>query len=384
MTGRERSLTAIQGGMPDRVPAYTPTIASDVAGHILGREVHTGGPALWFAEARAWCDGPSAWQEFDCRVTEDIIDLHRALEQDIIRFPWRNNIRPTARLDEVTFRCGDLDKAHAIWRWDQETSNFLCVKRPERPRVEDWPHVARRVEEDLAGRLARIRESAGVREARLQARLGESMLVAAGGAGLSLGVDEASLMAAIQEPAAVEAILECDLVAGLEELRTLAGQGLKVVLGGGDMADKNGPIYSPAMFARFMLPRWKKVAACCRDLGLHYVWRSDGNLWKVADMLFREAGFVGFGEVDYDAAMTCARLRTAYPDVVIWGNLSGDLLRRGTAGQAYRHALESLQASGGRRYFHGCSNTILPGTPPGNVIAMMAARDDFSRQLAGS
>ena len=77
MTGHERCLTTIRGDVPDRVPAYTPTIASDVAGRLLGRTVHTGGPALWFAEAAAWCNGPNAWQEFDCQVTEEIIDLHR-------------------------------------------------------------------------------------------------------------------------------------------------------------------------------------------------------------------------------------------------------------------------------------------------------------------
>jgi len=56
-------------------------------------------------------------------------------------------------------------------------------------------------------------------------------------------------------------------------------------------------------------------------------------------------------------------------------------LRRGSAEDAYRHSMELLEASAGRSYFHGCSNTVLPGTPPDNVRAMMNARDDFSRQL---
>ena len=52
----------------------------------MGRDAHTGGPALWYTEASAWCEGPIAWQEFESQVTEDIIDLHRALAQDVIRF----------------------------------------------------------------------------------------------------------------------------------------------------------------------------------------------------------------------------------------------------------------------------------------------------------
>lgn len=381
MTGRERCLTVIAGGLPDRVPAYTPTVASDVASRLLGRTVHTGGPELWYAEACAWCAGEGAWQAFDRQLTEDIIDLHRALSQDVIRFPWRNNIRPTARVDEYTFRCGEANGPHTLWTWDPEVMNFLHLREaPDQP-VEAWPELARQAQQSVEQRLAQARESTGVAEAQLQARLGDEMLVIAGAAGLSLGVTEAPLMAAVLEPAAVADILDCQLAVGLAQLEALAGRGIKVVLGGGDMADKNGPIYSPEMFRRFMLPRWQKLAARCRELGLHYVWRSDGNLWAVSDMLFKDAGFPAYGEVDYEASMTVAAVRARYPQLVLWANASGDLLCRGTAADAYRHSLELLEASAGRRYFHGCSNTILPGTPPENVTAMMRARDDFSRQL---
>jgi hypothetical protein len=381
MTGYERCLVAIRGGVPDRVPAYTPTVASDVAGRILGREAHTGGPALWYAEASAWSKGPSAWQEFDDQVTEDIIDLHRGLAQDVIRFPWRKNIRPTVRVDDTTFVCGSPNGDHQIWRWDEQSSNFIPLSPQSAPQVEDWPAMARQAEKGVQQRVASASETAGVAEARLQERLGDSMMVVAGGAGLSLGVDEAHLMAASLEPGAVEDILECDLAVGLAQAEAIASRGIKVVLGGGDMADKNGPMYSPEMFARFMLPRWKRLAARCRELGLHYVWRSDGNVWKVSDMLFLDAAIPGFGEVDYDATMTTSLVRARYPDLSIWANVSGDLLRRGSAEDAYRHSMELLEASAGRSYFHGCSNTVLPGTPPDNVRAMMNARDDFSRQL---
>jgi uroporphyrinogen-III decarboxylase len=378
MTGYHRCLTAIQGGVPDRVPAYTPTIASDVAGRILGRAVHTGGPALWYAEAAAWCDGPSAWQEFDAQVTEDVIALHRALDQAIVRFPYRNNIRPTARIDATTFLCGDPKGKHQVWRWDEQTMNFLYLRGPTGWAVEDWPKMARETEKNLDRRIAQARENAGLPEARLQEKLGDSMMVVAGGAGLSLGVDEAHLMAALLEPGAVADLLDCQLAVGLAQLEGIAARGVKAVLGGGDMADKNGPLYSPGMFARYMLPRWKRIAKRSRELGLHYVWRSDGNLWKVSDMLFREARMPGFGEVDFDATMTSAAVRARYPEVVIWANLSGDLLRRGSAEEAYRHSMQVLESSRGRGYFHGCSNTILPGTPVENVTAMMQARDDYS------
>ena len=378
MTGYARCLAAVQGGALDRVPAYTPTIASDVAGRILGRTADTGGPALNYAGAAAWCDGPAAWQAFNDQHIEDIIELHRVLAQDIIRFPWFVNIRPTARINPTTFLCGDPNGDHQIWRWYEEVGNFIPDRKPAAPRVEDWPEMARQKAKSVEKAIVFVRETAGLREARLQERLGDSMMVVAGGPVLSLGTDEVNLIATVDEPGAVEDLLECSLAIGLAQVQAIASRGIKVVLGGGDMADKNGPLYSPEMFRRFMLPRWKMLADCCRELGLHYVFRSDGNLWKVADMLFREAGIPGFGEVDFDATMTTAQVRAGYPDLVIWANLGGDILRRGTAEEVYRHGMEQLEASGGCKYFHGCSNTILPGTPPENVYAMMQARDDFS------
>jgi hypothetical protein len=383
MTGYERCLATIEGRATDRVPAYTPTIAGDVASQILGRPAHTGGPGLWYEEAVAWSMGRTAWEEFDGQIMEDTIALNRELGMDVIRFPWRKNIRPTRQLDEWTFLCGEPDGAHVVWHWDAEAMNFLSAGGRCGPDVEAWPELARRARESVADKVAEARATVGQREARLQERVGDTMLAIGCAAMLNLGLDEAELIAPLVEPGAVEDILDCELEIGLAQLEACAAHGVKVVLGGGDMADKNGPIYSPELFERFMLPRWKKIADRARELGIHYVWRSDGNLWKVTDMLFLEAGLPGYGEIDHDAGMTAARVREKYPELVLWGNLSGDLLRRGTVDEVYRHSIELLEASGGRRYFHGCSNTILPGTPPGNVRAMLRARDEFDVRTNG-
>jgi hypothetical protein len=75
--------------------------------------------------------------------------------------------------------------------------------------------------------------------------------------------------------------------------------------------------------------------------------------------------------------METGKIRERFPDVVIWANASGHTMRTGSRDEVYSNCMEILEESGGRRYFHGVSNTILPGTPPENVWAMMEARDDF-------
>ncbi len=381
MSPYQRCLATIQGRIPDCVPTYTPTICCDVASKLLGRQVNTGGPSLWYAEAKAWVAGEDAHAEFERQYEQDLLALNRLLCIEVFRYGWRRNVRPTAQIDEYTFLYGDPDGAHQVWRWDAEVMNFIEVANSvPRRQPETWPDLARQMQKGLDERVQAARANAGVQEARLQEQLGEEMMVVAGGGGLSVGVDEASLMACALEPGAVGDILDCQLEVALAQVEGIADRGIKVVLGGGDMADKNGPMYSPGMFRRLILPRLKKLAARCRELDLHYVWRTDGNIWLVSDMIFTEAGVPGYGEVDYDVSMELGRIRQRYPDLVVWANASADRLRRGARDEVYQHCVRILQESNGKGYFHGCSNAVLPGTPPENVWAMMQAQDDWNTQ----
>lgn len=378
MKSYQRALTVIRGRTPDLVPAYTPTIACDVASKLLGREVNAGSPSLSYADAKAWLAGKEAYSEFESKLTENLIALNSLLRNDVIRFPLRSRLQPKAEIEPDTFLVGDPDGVHAIWQWDGVVRNFIQVKNTARKYApEEWGALARENVKHVEARAAAARREYALPEQALQQRLGDRFLVAASGATLWVGVDEESLMACLVDPGAVGEILDCQLQVALAVLEAAAERGIKVVLGGGDMADKNSTLYSPQVFNDLALPRWKKLIARAIQLGIHYVWRSDGKLWSVTDALFKEAQAPGFGEVDRDAGMDVARLRARYPDLVIWANVSGDLLRRGTEAEVYADSLTILRESQGRRYFHGCSNTILPGTPPENVLAMLRARDDF-------
>ncbi len=380
MTSYQRVLAVIEGRTPDRIPGYTPTVACDVASEIMGREVVAGGPSAWYAEAKAWLAGKEAFAEFEHRLLEDRLELHKVLGNDVWRFPWRKAIHPAVAVDDTTFIIGDPDGIHQVWRWEESVRNFIEVKSTARKREpEDWPEMARRAPKGLEERADRARETAGAAQEAIQKRVGEDYLVIAGGGGLSLGYDEPSLLATLLQPEAVGDILDCGLEVGLAQMEGIASRGIKVVFGGGDMADKNGTAYSPRVFRDIMLPRITKLAARCRELGLHYVWRTDGKLWPVTDMIFEEAGFPGYGEVDRDADMALAKIRTKYPDLVVWTNVSADLLCRGTRQAVYDDSIEILEESEGHGYLHGCSNAILPGTPAENVLAMTEARMAWTR-----
>ena len=58
-------------------------------------------------------------------------------------------------------------------------------------------------------------------------------------------------------------------------------------------------------------------------MGVHYYFRSDGNLWPLMDMLFSEAACPGYGETDRDAQMTVAAVRERYARS--YDNVAADL-----------------------------------------------------------
>ncbi|MHB9138400.1 MAG: uroporphyrinogen decarboxylase family protein [Victivallaceae bacterium] len=382
MTGRQRALAAINNRKVDRIPGYTPTVACDVAGRILGREAFTGSPTLWYAQALAHCKGGSAFADFSEQIDRDLIELNRAMETDVLRYGYRRDIKPSKQLDEYSFLYGDIDGTYEIWAYNPEVMNFSRIETNAPARQpEDWPLLAQKAIAALPSELETIKANAGVWEEKMQKIIGDEMLIVSSGGGFSVGLDEGALMACILEPGAVSDILDCQLEMALACATANARRGQKVLLGGGDMADNNGTLYSPETFAELQMPRLKKFTAYAKSLGLHYCWRSDGKLWEVTDYLFKEAGIPGFGEIDFIAQMSAAGLREKYPELVLWANVAGDTLRRSTPEKVYEHAFEIMRGAGQTGHLYGCSNTILPGTPVENVYAMMQAADDYSATL---
>lgn len=378
LTRHERVARTLRGEPTDRAPAYVCGIASSVASAILGRKAHTGGGELRYAEVAAWADGEQAHAEFEARTLDDLQAIGRALDLDVFRMPWRMNSRPTRRIDKHTFLFGDENGAHSIWRYKPQSDDFGAVKTVHAPRVGSaW------LEEEVARAEARLAQpfdpDAPAREfAAEQARFGREFFVVANGGGISVGYDPDYLMALSEEPDLMRRLMLAQAEGGIRKGEALARLADKpspvVLLGGGDLADTKKPFYSPEAFRDVVLPAYVRLVRRLDALGIHYVFRSDGNLWKLAEMLFREAGCHGFGEVDRDASMSAGALRARFPKLAIWGNFSSAFLAGASAADVKDEARRILDESGGAGCFQGCSNLIVHGTPPANVEALFSVR----------
>ena len=373
MTRHGRCQAAIRLEPVDRPPRYIPAMACQVASELLGRRVHTGTGSLHFAEADAWCRGDAAHQEFQEQLYEDLVDMYRALDVDVFRMPWRRCERPARRLGEHTFVYGDLDGAHTVYRYCPDTGDFAAISSTAEP--PDEQSFARRVraQEQAPAEGALDKLELGQEHLEMQRRYGrEFFLVYNGGSiGVGLSAERLMLLALAPDVMAREMMVEARrtvALAGLLERSSCP----RVMLGGLDLAGAGGPMYSPQSFRRVTLPAYRYVMDHVRPMGIHFVFRSDGDLWPLSDMLFVEAGIDGFGEVDREAGMTAGAVRRRYPKLVLWGNFSSSFLARATWRQVRDEVKRIVEETGGAGYFHGCSNAILPGTPVRNIEALFS------------
>jgi len=368
----ERCAATLECREVDRAPVHIPAIACDVSSALLGRPVHTGTGSLRYAEVAAWADGEAAHAEFEAKLIEDLVAIHRRLDADVLRMPWRMNERPDARLDANTFRFGPESGEHAIWQYHPGSADFSLVYQSPR---NDPPEVRLRKQierlEAVAADPMPVARAAVAQAVDLWKRYGDEFVIRSMGAGIGVGYDpdDLELMVTASDLMRQKCLLQADYAIAVG--RALRETPLPPVMsGGGDLAGTQGPIYSPAMFRQMVLPGYVKAMTELKRIGVHYYFCSDGNLWPLMDMLFAEAGCQGFGEADRDAGMSVAAVRARFPRLVIWGNVSSSLLMHGTVQQVREQAQSVLAEAEHRGCFQGCSNAIVHGTPVENVLAM--------------
>jgi hypothetical protein len=308
-----------------------------------------------------------AHEEFLDALFQDVLDLHRSLDLDIFFAPWRMNSRPTRRIDEYSILYGDPDgEDWSIHKFDPDsrTYNISSSANPT-PTFEEVATAIRSVISSVGKE-----DTPGI-DPFFQRVINECSdeFVVAGSSGMKIPMAAGWLEAVAMEPGLVADYLDIVLDKQLRWIEIQHKAGIRLINGGGDFAFNSGPIYSPAFFHEVMFLRWKKLFDACRKRGMYYVMRSDGNLWPVADDLFGKAMPHAYYEVDYDAGMHFDEIRKRFPELVLIGNVSCDLLRRGAVEQIRQMALECIEAAA-PRVILASSNAILHGTPAENVFAL--------------
>ncbi|NPV10104.1 MAG: hypothetical protein HPY83_19350 [Anaerolineae bacterium] len=377
MAHKERFMAAFRGEATEHPPAWEQAFSSDVAGEILGREAYVGSMLLQYQEARESVKGESAREDFLAKMEDDCFDLARALGWSGISYPWLRGT-PSRQIDEFSFVYGDEDTDDwVIYRYDPESFTYGPVafgRQPTWQGVEEIERKVRNAWDSVEEWESESRPAMVERIRRWQARCGDEFDYVAGAAGIAVPLNEEWMIACVEAPGLVAEYLDAQTAVGLKQLDVLASLGVPYANGGGDLASKNGPLYGPRFFHDVVMPRYRRIVDHARSLGIYYIFRSDGDLWSIADMLFGPEGAAApaFNEIDYDSGMEIPKLQARYPSLTCVGNVPCGLLRQGTEDDVrafVRDLKEQVLWRG--RWVVASANTVLAGTPVRNVVAML-------------
>lgn len=371
MTGRERFIAAFRHEAVDRVPTFEQSVASTVASDLLGRPALTGTTDLHHDQAVASLQGEAAYEDFIERTLADNLALAEHLGFEAVSVPWLL-ARPTKQLSQTEFLYGDPESGPwQVRRFDPEVRSFGVARSGGEPQTEqDIERLLDRRERDLDD-YRPTPETAFPLQARLMELSGGRREVV-GVAFIQIPIEPLWLMMTVLRSDLVARHLDLAAEITLRNLECQAAMGLRVIWAGGDLANDAGPLYGPKVFRELVLPRVQRITARSRELGLYYLFRTDGNLWSIAADFFGQSGIHGYGEIDSDAGMDPVEVRRRYPGVTLWGGVAcGSLLHRGTSEAVRAEVRRVVDGCEGRGIIIGSSNSILHGTPPENVVAMI-------------
>jgi len=164
-------------------------------------------------------------------------------------------------------------------------------------------------------------------------------------------------------------------------LENMAQAGVDILLTGDDYAGRTGPLVSPRHFQEFVLPYLQKAVAIAHKHSLPFIKHTDGNLWKILDMIV-DTGIDGLHPNEPMAGMDIGEVKAKYGHrIAVLGNVDcGMLLPFGTEGEVVEAVKETIaKASVGGGHILSSSNSIHPAVKPENYRAMIAAAREYGQ-----
>ena len=142
------------------------------------------------------------------------------------------------------------------------------------------------------------------------------------------------LMAIAADPELVSALVDLSVKINLEMAREVVARGVKIVYTGDDYAGNVGPLMSPKHFRKLFYPGLCRVMGGYKELGLYVIKHTDGNLWRIIDMIV-DSGIDCLDPIDPQAGMNLAEVKAKYGHrIALKGNVDcAQLMTFGTPDQ---------------------------------------------------
>ena len=111
------------------------------------------------------------------------------------------------------------------------------------------------------------------------------------------------------------------------------------------------------------------------------MYRTDGNIWPIAEELLVESGVHGYGEIDIEAGMNIGELKRRFPHLTLWGGVKcGSTLIRGTKEEIVTETKKAIEEGApGGGFIFGSSNAIQSSVPPENFLIMLETAKKYGK-----
>jgi uroporphyrinogen decarboxylase len=158
-------------------------------------------------------------------------------------------------------------------------------------------------------------------------------------------------------------------------LENMAQLGVDILLTADDYAGGTGPLVSPNHFREFILPYLQKSVDVAHQNGLPFIKHTDGNLWKILDMIV-DTGIDGLHPNEPMAGMDIGEVKARYGHrIAVLGNVDcAVLLTEGSRDEVIEAVKETIaKASHDGGHVLSSSNSIHPAVKASNFATMVAA-----------
>ena len=195
-----------------------------------------------------------------------------------------------------------------------------------------------------------------------------------------LGFSE-RLMAFYTNPELVLGVHQIVLDYQLRYINNVIAAGADIVWIAGDWAYKNGPMFSPEHYNKFVLPPFKACVQEAKKRGVYVMKHSDGNCWSFLDSLV-EVGVDLFHPVDPMADMDIGEVKQKYGDkLCLMGNVNcATTLNYGTVEEVRQETEEVIRKAGvGGGLIVSSSNSIHRAVRPENYVEMVRTIREYGK-----
>lgn len=347
MTGRERFMTALGRGEPDRVPIW---------------ELIVNEPTL-----SAW--GATSLEDFVEKEDIDAITIFedmrlRSRQESEEEFYWRGRTLD-AREQKVV-----VDEWGIVWGMAK-----FGIPYPKLGPIRSGENLIRyqSPDPDDDHRLQSLR-------AAVQRFKGRKAIVFLTHDAFEFshylrGGMEHLLVDYIEDPRLAHSLAEMVTDYKIRLMRRAIQMGADAIVSGDDYASRTGPVMSPKHFREFVLPYLKRSLDVAHELGVPYIKHTDGNIWPILEIMV-DAGIDAIDPLEPIAGMDIGEAKQRFGNrIALIGNIDcTELLPRRSKDAVVEAVKETIaKASPGGGHILASSNSIHPAVKPENYKAMVEA-----------